>query len=52
MRCLNCDMQTVFEDKLCIECDACMDICPVDCINFTQNGGEEEVRASLCASRR
>lgn len=46
-RCLNCDIQTVFEDKLCIECDACMDICPVDCINFTQNGDEEELRPIL-----
>ncbi len=34
-RCLNCDVQTVFTDKLCIECDACVDICPVDCISFT-----------------
>ena len=34
-RCLNCDVQTVFTDKLCIECDACVDICPVDCITFT-----------------
>ena len=34
-RCLNCDVQTVFADKLCIECDACVDICPMDCINFT-----------------
>jgi formate dehydrogenase beta subunit len=34
-RCLNCDVQTVFADKLCIECDACVDICPMDCISFT-----------------
>jgi formate dehydrogenase beta subunit len=34
-RCLNCDVQTVFAPKLCIECDACMDICPMDCITFT-----------------
>ena len=46
-RCLNCDIQTVFTDKLCIECDACMDICPVDCINFTWDGPEEEVRPRL-----
>ncbi len=46
-RCLNCDIQTVFSDKLCIECDACMDICPVDCINFTYNDEEERLRASL-----
>ena len=37
-RCLNCDVQTVFADKLCIECDACVDICPMDCITFTANG--------------
>lgn len=46
-RCLNCDIQTVFADNLCIECDACMDICPVDCINFTVNDEEESLRASL-----
>ena len=50
-RCLNCDIQTVFTDKLCIECDACMDICPVDCINFTQNGGEEEGPRKFARSR-
>jgi formate dehydrogenase beta subunit len=48
-RCLNCDVQTVFADKLCIECDACVDICPVDCINFTDNGEEMEVRDTLRA---
>jgi len=46
-RCLNCDVQTVFTPKLCIECDACMDICPVDCINFTDNLAEPDLRASL-----
>ncbi len=46
-RCLNCDVQTVFAPKLCIECDACMDICPVDCINFTDNAPEPDLRASL-----
>jgi NADPH-dependent glutamate synthase beta subunit-like oxidoreductase/ferredoxin len=46
-RCLNCDVQTVFTAKLCIECDACMDICPVDCINFTDNDTETALRASL-----
>ncbi|MGR8948224.1 MAG: FAD-dependent oxidoreductase [Gammaproteobacteria bacterium] len=46
-RCLNCDIQTVFNDQLCIECDACEDICPVDCINFTNNGPEESVRTRL-----
>jgi NADPH-dependent glutamate synthase beta subunit-like oxidoreductase len=46
-RCLNCDVQTVFTRSLCIECDACMDICPVDCINFTENGEEAELRDRL-----
>jgi ferredoxin len=46
-RCLNCDVQTVFTDKLCIECDACMDICPVDCINFLDNDAEEQLRQAL-----
>ena len=48
-RCLNCDVQTVFATNLCIECDACMDICPTDCINFTSNGSEEELRGRLRA---
>jgi NADPH-dependent glutamate synthase beta subunit-like oxidoreductase len=48
-RCLNCDVQTVFTDKLCIECDACVDICPVDCISFTANADEDTLRASLMA---
>jgi ferredoxin len=48
-RCLNCDVQTVFVDKLCIECDACVDICPMDCINFTQNGAEPDLRRQLRA---
>jgi len=48
-RCLNCDVQTVFSDKLCIECDACVDICPVDCITFTENGPEAELRTRLSA---
>jgi formate dehydrogenase (NADP+) beta subunit len=46
-RCLNCDVQTVFTDTLCIECDACVDICPVDCINFTQNAEEPDLRHRL-----
>jgi NADPH-dependent glutamate synthase beta subunit-like oxidoreductase len=46
-RCLNCDVETVFTAPLCIECDACMDICPVDCINFTQNDAEPALRESL-----
>jgi len=48
-RCLNCDVQTVFTDRLCIECDACVDICPMDCITFTQNGEEAELRGWLNA---
>ena len=48
-RCLNCDVQTVFTDRLCIECDACVDICPMDCITFTPNGEEKELRARLNA---
>jgi formate dehydrogenase beta subunit len=51
-RCLNCDVQTVFAPKLCIECDACVDICPVDCITFTANGAEPELRARLNAPSR
>ncbi len=48
-RCLNCDVQTVFSDKLCIECDACVDICPVDCITFTADGDEADLRVRLMA---
>ena len=48
-RCLNCDIQTVFAGPLCIECDACVDICPMDCITFTENGPEEELRGRLSA---
>jgi formate dehydrogenase (NADP+) beta subunit len=48
-RCLNCDVQTVFEAKLCIECDACVDICPVDCLTITHNGEEPELRTRLKA---
>ncbi len=48
-RCLNCDVQTVFETKLCIECDACIDICPVDCLTITHNGPEDELRTRLKA---
>jgi formate dehydrogenase (NADP+) beta subunit len=48
-RCLNCDVQTVFAAKLCIECDACIDICPVDCLTITPNGPERELRARLTA---
>ena len=48
-RCLNCDVQTVFADKLCIECDACVDICPMDCISFVANADEAELRKRLNA---
>jgi formate dehydrogenase beta subunit len=48
-RCLNCDVQTVFADKLCIECDACVDICPMDCITFTEEGDEDDLRQRLKA---
>ena len=48
-RCLNCDVQTVFTDKLCIECDACVDICPMDCITFTGNSDESSLRNNLNA---
>ncbi len=48
-RCLNCDVETVFEDKLCIECDACVDICPMDCITFTPNAPEADLRQMLTA---
>jgi ferredoxin len=48
-RCLNCDVQTVFNPPLCIECDACVDICPMDCITFTANGTEADLRTRLSA---
>lgn len=48
-RCLNCDVQTIFTPKLCIECDACADICPMDCITFTEGGEEAELRTRLNA---
>jgi len=48
-RCLNCDVQTVFTDTACIECDACVDICPMDCITFTSNGEEADLRQRLHA---
>ena len=48
-RCLNCDVQTVFAEPLCIECDACVDICPMDCITFTANGEEADLRTRLKA---
>jgi ferredoxin len=48
-RCLNCDLQTVFFPNLCIECDACIDICPVDCLTITEKAAEEEVKQNLKA---
>jgi formate dehydrogenase (NADP+) beta subunit len=48
-RCLNCDVQTVFTESVCIECDACVDICPMDCISFTVNGEEADLRTRLKA---
>ena len=48
-RCLNCDIQTVFTASLCIECDACLDICPVNCLTITKNGDEEDLRKRLKA---
>src|SRR5213075_3035461 len=48
-RCLNCDVQTVFSEPACIECDACVDICPMDCISFTENDEEPDLRQRLKA---
>ncbi len=48
-RCLNCDVETHFTDSLCIECDACIDICPVDCLTITVNGDEADLRDRLTA---
>jgi NADPH-dependent glutamate synthase beta subunit-like oxidoreductase/ferredoxin len=50
-RCLNCDLQTVFTPKLCIECDACLDICPVDCLAITPNGTQAQLEEGLKAPR-
>ncbi|WP_339637485.1 FAD-dependent oxidoreductase [uncultured Haliea sp.] len=49
-RCLNCDVQTVFDTPRCIECDACVDICPTDCISFVENAEESELRTRLSAA--
>ena len=49
LRCLNCDVQTVFRADLCIECDGCVDACPESCINFVDNGSEEDLRTRLKA---
>ena len=51
-RCLNCDIQTIFTANLCIECDACLDICPVNCLTITQNGNEDDLRTRLKAPAR
>ena len=48
-RCLNCDVQTIFDTKLCIECDACIDICPVDCLTMTSDGEDADLRTRLKA---
>lgn len=48
-RCLNCDIQTVFTDNLCIECDACIDICPVDCLTIAPNADEDTLKQNLKA---
>jgi len=51
-RCLNCDVQTVFDASLCIECDACVDACPTSCINFIENDDEETLRERLIVPAR
>ena len=51
-RCLNCDAQTVFEEVKCIECDACVDICPTDCLTFTPNAEEPALREQLTMPAR
>ena len=48
-RCLNCDVETHFTDSLCIECDACIDVCPVNCLTITADGEESDVRSRLTA---
>jgi formate dehydrogenase beta subunit len=50
-RCLNCDLQTVFTTALCIECDACIDICPVDCLTIAPNGDRASIEAELKTPR-
>ena len=49
-RCLNCDIETFFTDSLCIECDACIDICPVDCLTMVPNAEEPELRAAAAGA--
>ena len=48
-RCLNCDIQTHFTDNLCIECDACVDVCPTNCLTITEGGTEADLRTRLMA---
>ena len=48
-RCLNCDVETVFTEKRCIECDACIDVCPVQCLTIARDGEESEIRGRLSA---
>ncbi|GJL97214.1 MAG: glutamate synthase [Hyphobacterium sp.] len=48
-RCLNCDLQTIFTAPACIECDACIDICPVNCLTIAENGEEADLRTRLSA---
>jgi formate dehydrogenase (NADP+) beta subunit len=50
-RCLNCDIQTEFTDSLCIECDACLDICPTQCLTIMPNGELEEIESRMLAPR-
>jgi len=50
-RCLNCDIQTAFTAPLCIECDACIDVCPVDCLTITRDGDEDELSLRLSTKR-
>ena len=48
-RCLNCDIETHFTESLCIECDACIDVCPLTCLTIAPDGAEAELRARLSA---
>ena len=48
-RCLNCDIQTHFTASLCIECDACIDVCPVNCLTITPDADDFDLRAHLSA---
>jgi len=48
-RCLNCDVETAFTAPRCIECDACVDVCPVQCLTITRNGEELDLRTRLSA---